>query len=94
MKACVSDLFVCDLLGYLLREPRAKSHVFFEIVMFSILQGPSILTRKNYLAVFSDFRYFLDFWAENGVSGAWEVVKKVGGGVALRCGGVSWRGEP
>ena len=60
-----------------------------------MLQGPSILIikiRKFY--IFSDFRDFLDFWVENGVSGAWEVVKKVGGGVALRCGGVSWRGEP
>ena len=42
----------------------------------------------------SDFRDFLDFWVENGVSGAWEGLKKVGGGVALRCDRVSWRGEP
>ena len=37
---------------------------------------------------------FLIFAIENGVSGAWEVVKKVRGGVALRCDRVSWRGEP
>ena len=43
---------------------------------------------------FSDFLYFLDFFVENLVFGAWEVLKKLGGGVALRCDRVSWRGEP
>ena len=37
---------------------------------------------------------FVDFWVENGVVGAWEGLKKVGGGVALRCDRVSDRGEP
>ena len=41
-----------------------------------------------------DFRDFLDFWVEYGFLGAWEVVKKVGGGVALRRDRVSLRGEP
>ena len=59
---------------------------------------PTRLFNINYknteiLHVF-DFRDFLDFLVENLVFGAWEGLKKVGGGVALRCDRVSCRGEP
>ena len=40
------------------------------------------------------FLFFFDFWIENRVSGTWEGLKKIRGGVALRCDKVSWRGEP
>ena len=32
------------------------------------------------------------FWVANEVSGAWEVLKKLRGGVALRCDKLSWHG--
>ena len=37
---------------------------------------------------------FSDFGIKNWVSGAWEGLKKLRGGVALRCDRVSDRGEP
>ena len=43
---------------------------------------------------FLDFPIVLDCWVENEVFEAWEMLKKLGGGVALRCDRVSWRGEP
>ena len=44
--------------------------------------------------LFFGFSIFFDFWVENRVFGAWEGLKKLRGGVALRCDRVSWRGEP
>ena len=38
--------------------------------------------------------FFFNFVVENGISGAWEGLKKLRGGVALRCDRVSCRGEP
>ena len=52
-------------------------------------------TKKIQFAILGNiFFIFVDFGVENGVFEAWEVVKKVRGGVALRCDRVSWRGEP